>query len=255
MNEERDVSRAGEKTLGIIGIVFNVLGIALLIFAILGLGNIENDPEFRQMLEEQIVADPTIGDVGDTQALIDGLLTSFDVVAWVIVALLVLSTIFALFAVARLGHNRKPKAAGVMFIVAGVLAGLMSLTSILFYIAAIMCLVRKPRNNNGDYNNDKQRYDNDRLRDQDSVRHEENRLREVEHKRDEGRLREEEHRRAEEQRLQEEHRKLEEERHKMEQQRIREQEQHTDNDTYVEREDLKRRADERLRKDSDNRPL
>ena len=69
------------------------------------------DEEFRQMLEEQIVADPTIGDVGDTQALIDGLLTSFDVVAWVIVALLVLSTIFALFAVARLGHNRKPKAA------------------------------------------------------------------------------------------------------------------------------------------------
>lgn len=255
MNEERDVSRAGEKTLGIIGVVFNVLTIALLIFAILGLGNIENDPEFRQMLEEQIVADPTIGDIGDTQALIDGLLTSFDVVAWTLVALLVLSTILALFAIARLGHNRKPKVAGVLFIVAGVFAGLMSLTSILFYIAAIMCLVRKPRNGNGTYVESKQRNDNERLRDPDSVRHEEDRLRESEHKREEERLREEENRRLEEQRLQEEHHKLEEERQRMEQQRLREQEHHTDNDTFVERDDLKRRADERLRKDDGNRPL
>jgi len=31
-----------------------------------------------------------------------------------------------------------------LFIVAGVLSGIISLTSILFYIAAIMCFVRKP---------------------------------------------------------------------------------------------------------------
>lgn len=234
MNEERDVSRAGEKTLGIIGIVFNVLAIALLIFAILGLGNIENDPEFRQMLEEQIATDPTLNDMGDTQSLIDGLLTSFDVVAWVLVALLVISTIFALFAVARLGHNRNPKVAGICFIVAGIFAGLLSLTSILFYIAAIMCLVRKPRNGHGKHADNQEHRGNDRLRDEDSIRHEEERRRENERRLEEERLREEEERR------------------RLEQQRLREQDQHTENEQYVERDDLKRRADVRLRKDDDN---
>lgn len=249
MNEERDVSRAGEKTLGIIGIVFNILAIALLIFTILGLSNVENDPGFRQMLEEQLVADPTLSDMGDTQAIIDGLLTSFDVVMWTLVALLTISTILALFAVARLGHNRKPKMAGGLFIVAGIFAGLLSLTSILFYIAAIMCLVRKPRNGHGKHDDDKHSHDNDRLRDKDSVRHEEERLRENEH------MREEEQRRLKEQRLKEENHRLEDERHRLEQQRLREQDQHAGNDNLVERDDLKRRADVRLRKDDDNRPL
>lgn len=247
MNEERDVSRGGEKTLGIIGIVFNVLAVALLIFAILGLGNIENDPEFRQMLEEQIAADPTLAEVGDTQSIIDGIMTSFDVVAWILVAILIISTIFALFAVARLGHNRKPKVAGVCFIVAGIFAGVLSLTSILFYIAAIMCLVRKPRNGSGKHTD--HQHGNDRLRDKDSIRHEEERMRENQ------RLHDEEQRRLKEQQLQEESRRLEEERKRLEEQRLREQGQHAEKDTFIERDDLKRRADVRLRKDDDKRPL
>ncbi|WP_416143977.1 DUF4064 domain-containing protein [Planococcus koreensis] len=181
------------------------------------------------------MSDPTMTDVGDVQGLVDGLLTSFDVIMWVIVGLLAISTVFALLAIGRLGRNANPNMAGVFFIVAGLFAGIMSLTSILFYIAAIMCFVRKARNGNGKdlQDNSNQYRENDRLRDQDSLRHDEQRIREE-------RLREEQ-----QQRLMEE--------------KSRQSQPGTTGDDFVEREDLKRRADERLSKgnndDTPYRPL
>ena len=235
MNGTQDVSRSGEKVLGIIGIVFNLLAIALIIFSIFSLGNVENDPEFRQFLEEQIMSDPAMTDVGDVQGLVDGLLTSFDVVLWVLVGLLAVSTLFAFLAIGRLGRNANPNMAGVFFIIAGLFAGIMSLTSILFYIAAIMCFVRKARNGNGKGLQDSSTMnrENDRLRDQDSLH------------RDEQRIREERLREEEQQRVMEE--------------KSRHAEPGTAADDYAEREDLKRRTDDRLRKDNNDdtpyRPL
>lgn len=235
MNGKQDVSRSVEKVLGIIGIVFNLLAIALIIFSIFSLGNVENDPEFRQFIEEQIMSDPTMTDVGDVQGLVDGLLASFDVIMWVLVGLLAISTIFAFLAIGRLGRNANPNMAGVFFIVAGLFAGVMSLTSILFYIAAIMCFVRKASNGNRKdlQDNSNLHRENDRLRDEDSPRYDEQRIREE-------RLREEE-----QQRVMEE--------------KSRHSQPGAAGDDFVEREDLKRRADERLNKDNNDdtpyRPL
>lgn len=221
MNDNQSISRSGEKILGVIGIVFNLLTIALIVFSIFSLGNVENDPEFRQFLEEQIMADPNMSDMGDVQGLVDGLLTSFDVIMWVLVGLLAISTIFALLAVGRLGKKGNANMAGVFFIVAGLFAGLLSLTSILFYVAALMCFVRKGRNDNNSLQEDEKLHrEANRLRDQDSLRHEDQRLRDE-------RLREEELQHG------------------------------TTGDGFVEREDLKGRADDRLKKDDDTpyRPL
>lgn len=235
MNGKQDVSRSVEKVLGVIGIVFNLLAIALIIFSIFSLGNVENEPEFREFLEEQIMSDPAMTDVGDVQGLVDGLLTSFDVIMWVLVGLLAISTLFAFLAIGRLGKNANPNMAGVFFIVAGLFAGVMSLTSILFYIAAIMCFVRKASNGNGKdlQDNSNLQRENDRLRDQDSLRHDDQRIREE-------RVREEEQQRAMEE-------------------RSRQSQPGTAGDDFVEREDLKRRADERLSKDNNDdtpyRPL
>lgn len=219
MNNNQSISRSGEKILGVIGIVFNLLAIALIVFSIFSLGNVENDPEFRQFLEEQIMADPNMTDVGDVQGLVDGLLTSFDVIMWVLVGLLAISTIFALLAVGRLGKKGNANMAGVFFIVAGLFAGLLSLTSILFYIAALMCFVRKGRNDNENslQDDEKLHREANRLRDQDSLRQEDQRIRDE-------RIREEERQHG------------------------------TPGNDFVEREDLKGRADDRLKKDDNDTP-
>lgn len=192
MDENQYISRSGEKILGIIGIVFNLLAIGLIVFSIFSLGNVENDPEFRQFLEEQIMADPGMSDMGDIEGLVDGLLTSFDVVMWVLVGLLGISTIFAILAIGRLGKSGNPNMGGVFFIVAGLFAGLLSLTSILFYVAALMCFVRKGRNgsDNNLRDDEKVHRESNQLRDQDSLRYEEQRLRD-ERLREEERLRDE----------------------------------------------------------------
>ncbi|MGK7379027.1 DUF4064 domain-containing protein [Planococcus sp. 1R117A] len=233
MNGQRDVSRGGEKALGIIGIVFNILAIALIVFSILSFGDVQNNPEFRQYLEDQMLNDPALStNPAEAQVLIDGLLASFGVVGWIIVGLLAISTVLALLAIAKLGRNRNPKLAGIFFIIAGLFAGLLSLTSILFYIAAIMCFVRKPRDNGrGVQDEETLRRENERLRDDNQNLH-----------RDEQRLREKEDQ------LREKEEQLQRER------QVRQTEHRLSEEDMVQREDLKRRADERLRKDSDDTP-
>lgn len=138
------ISRAGEKVLGIIGIVFNVLAIALIGFAMASYANVEGTPEFEQFLEEEIMSNPEFSNPEDVQMIMDTMSSSLNVVGWVLIALLVLSTILAILALVNLRKRGKASTAGVFFIIAGLFAGLLSLTSILFYIAAIMCFVRKP---------------------------------------------------------------------------------------------------------------
>lgn len=62
-----------------------------------------------------------------------------------IVALLVISVVLGIIAFVYLMKNKSMNATGGLLIAAGVLSGLISITSILYYIAAIMCFVRKPK--------------------------------------------------------------------------------------------------------------
>lgn len=140
MNQET-VNRAGEKVLGVIGIVFNLLAIGLIAFA---MASFENTPEFKQYMEEEMMTDPTIA-TEDVQMVMDMMTSGFGVVSWVMIAVLALSTLLAIAALVNLRKKGNASAAGVFFIIAGLFAGLLTLTSILFYIAAIMCFVRKPR--------------------------------------------------------------------------------------------------------------
>lgn len=189
MNNEI-VSRGAEKTLGVIGIIFNLLTIALLVTGILSFSSVQNTTEFQQF-EQEILNDPTFASQEDAQLFIDTFVSSFSVIGWVIVALLAISTILAILAIANLRNNRSPKAAGVFFIIAGLFAGLLSLTSILFYIAAIMCFVRKGTKRD-DYQAPRDDLDG---RNDDARLKEEQRIREEERIRQEERLRQEEQRR------------------------------------------------------------
>ena len=173
MNQET-VNRAGEKVLGIIGIVFNILAIALIGFGMASYSSVQGTPEFQQYIEDEIMADPAFSNPEEAQMVIDMMSSSFNIVGWVLIALLALSTIFAIVALINLRKRGKASMAGVFFILAGLFAGLLSLTSILFYIAAIMCFVRKPRaSNNQNLRDDDFKYQEDQLRrKEDSVRRE-----------------------------------------------------------------------------------
>lgn len=173
MNQET-VNRAGEKVLGIIGIVFNILAIALIGFGMASYSSVQGTPEFQQYIEDEIMADPAFSNPEEAQMVIDMMSSSFNIVGWVLIALLALSTIFAIVALVNLRKRGKASMAGVFFILAGLFAGLLSLTSILFYIVAIMCFVRKPRiSNNQNLRDDDFKYQEDQLRrKEESVRRE-----------------------------------------------------------------------------------
>lgn len=182
MNERNTgvVNRAGEKVLGVIGLVFNILAIILFVYLITSFSNEQNKAEFERYMEEEVANDPTLAELGDTQMIVDTFMTSFAVISWVIVGLLVISSIFAILALVNLGKNRSAKLAGAFFIIAGLFAFVLSPTSILFYIAAIMCFVRRPSAQDRDFSRDEEVH----LRDDRKLQEdEERRLREDEERR------------------------------------------------------------------------
>lgn len=140
------LSRTGEKVLGIIGTIFNVIGIILAIVLITSLSGFEGS-EMHNQMEQDLRNDPTLTNPQDAEMAVDAFnafVAGFDVVGWVLIILLAISTVFAVLAMAKLKSVDSASTAGIFFILAGVFAGILSLTSILFYIAAIMCFVRKP---------------------------------------------------------------------------------------------------------------
>lgn len=140
------IKRTGEKALGIIGSIFNVIGIILSIIVITSLSGFEGS-QMQMQMEEELRNDPNITNPQDAEMAVDtfnALVAGFDVIGWVVVILLAISTVFAILAITKLKSFDKASTAGIFFILAGIFAGILSLTSILFYIAAIMCFVRKP---------------------------------------------------------------------------------------------------------------
>jgi uncharacterized membrane protein len=162
MNQGR-ISRGGEKTLGIIGIIFNLLTIALFVYMITSFGQLQGTPQFEQF-EEEMRNDPALGSPEEAQMVLDTLSSSIGPIGWTLVGLLTISTIFAILALLNLRKDKNAKLAGAFFIIAGLFAGILSLTSILFYIAAIMCFVRRAKPGRDDYGStdDRSRYNDGR---------------------------------------------------------------------------------------------
>ena len=137
------MSRTAEKVLSIIAAAFTGIGI---IFSFLGLSFLnffKNDPTIRMDMEMEFLSDPTM-----TGADIDLIFQLFDFLAgfsWVIIIGLIFSLVLTIVGISGIWNNKNPKLAGTMFIIGGLLAGILSLSSILLYIAGILCFTRKPQ--------------------------------------------------------------------------------------------------------------
>lgn len=140
----RPFKRTVERVLGIIALVFNVIALAATFVGNSFVKMMTSDPQFQQEFEAEIWNDPTLTE-SDAQMAIDMMYTGMDWMVsfgWFFIAAMAISSVLIIIALIKLNANSK--LSGILFIVAGVLAGILSPTSILLYIAGIMCFVRKP---------------------------------------------------------------------------------------------------------------
>jgi len=140
------MSRTGEIVLGVISAIMTFLSVILVVVLVISGSSILKDEEFKNDFQNILSNDPAYAEA-DIQMIDDNMalaVDAFNIFGWVFIIILVISLILNIVGIVSVSKNKNPKLAGIMFIIAGVFAGIISLTSILLYIAAIMCFVRKP---------------------------------------------------------------------------------------------------------------
>lgn len=136
------MKRTAERVLSIIGAAFTgisvVLGIAFMSF----LNVVKSDQMAQGDFEKEMLSiDPTM-----TPEDLDVFLSVMDFMGgmmWLLIMGLIISLVLSIIGIVKVWNNSNPKLAGILFIISGVLGGILSLASILLYIAAILCFVRK----------------------------------------------------------------------------------------------------------------
>lgn len=136
------MKRTAEKTLAIIGLILSIFGV-LMGVALAALFNfIMSDPATQIEFEQKLLTDPSI--TPEAVELMNILMGLFGGTMWFIVIALIIGIVLTIIGLVNIWNDKNPKLAGILFLIAGVLAGFISLPSILLYIAGILCLVRKP---------------------------------------------------------------------------------------------------------------
>lgn len=136
------MNRTAERVLGIISLVFNALGVIMAIAGAVFFNILNSDSDLRREVEVDILSNPDI-----TPADMDVFFTFFNAFGgfmWLVVIFFVISLILTIVGLVNIWNSKNPKLAGIMFILAGLTAGILSLTSILLYIAGILALTKKP---------------------------------------------------------------------------------------------------------------
>ncbi|MBM7599667.1 cytochrome bd-type quinol oxidase subunit 2 [Virgibacillus halotolerans] len=132
------MKRTGEIVLGVIGAIFYGLGA---LFGVIMLF-LKNQQDFLR----EIYEDPEFADVFDFNSLVNSLAAG----GWTLIITSLIALILGIIAIVFIKGNKKPKAAGIIFIVTAVVITIVTfgaaiLPGIFFLIAGIMCLVRKPQ--------------------------------------------------------------------------------------------------------------
>ncbi len=135
------MSRVTETVLVVIGLVINIL--MIVVGAILA--SISHNADFLHEMESELTTNPDLASLNVDPSQITDLISS---VGWGFVVVVVISTILAIVSFPALRRNRKPKLAGWVLIISGLLVGLATLLigwlpGLLFLIAGILCFTRK----------------------------------------------------------------------------------------------------------------
>jgi hypothetical protein len=133
------MSRTAEVVMGMIGILFSVM------FAVMGFALNDKFEEVQAEIEREFSRDLSL-----SAADINQIMEILDSLGQFLLGLGLISTVLAVIAVVSIKGNKKPKMAGIFFILAALVIGLGTfgagfLPGLLFLIAGIMALVRKPK--------------------------------------------------------------------------------------------------------------
>ncbi len=135
------INRTAEKVLSIVSLVFTALAL-LPSFILVIFGKALSDGEIRRELEADVYADPTLEP--EEAQMVLSILDSVSGFGWFIVIVLFISLIATIVGMVSIWNNKNPKLAGIMFIIAGLFVFIISPTSIMLYIAAILSFTKKP---------------------------------------------------------------------------------------------------------------
>lgn len=135
------MNRTAEKVLSIISLVFTVLALIGSVIGTFFMRALTSNSALRAEFEMELYADPTL--TFDDVEMIVGLFELFEGFGWFSVVLFFISTVTTIIGMIFMWKNKNPKLAGVMFIIAGLFALIISPTSIMLYVAAILCFTRK----------------------------------------------------------------------------------------------------------------
>jgi hypothetical protein len=140
------VKRTGEVVMGVIGIILSALFSIIGIVLNMGMSN----PEFMSQLEEGMESDPNIQNAEMTAGDLSSIINAAESTGSYLVILGIIASILGIIAVLTIVKNKKPVLSGIMFIIAALIIGLGTIgfgfvPGLLFLIAGIMALVRKPK--------------------------------------------------------------------------------------------------------------
>lgn len=134
------INRTAERVLGIIAAIFLTLSVigTILIGVFWNMANTDATfmDEFRgQMMNEGVLN-------AEEMDMFTSFMGSFSIIIWFFAAMAFIGLILNIIGLTKVWNNKNPKAAGILFIIAGLFGGFLSLPSILLYIAAILCFTK-----------------------------------------------------------------------------------------------------------------
>ena len=137
------MKRTIEKTLSIISAVLSTFGIIIGILTVSLYNFMRSDTMFPGGFEEELLLENPDLTPEDIE-IFNIIFNFFGGTMWFFIIGLIISLVLTIIGIVNIWNDKNSKLAGTMFIIAGVLAGFVSLPSILLYIAGILCFTRKP---------------------------------------------------------------------------------------------------------------
>lgn len=136
------MKRTTEKVLSIIGAVFTLLSIIgnTMFFGFIKV--LSSDEMARQEMELELFADDAFS--AEEVEMVMWFIDSLAGFGLFLIILLVISLIATVIGIIYIWNDKNRKLAGAMFIVGGLFAFVLTPTSILLYIAGILCFTKKP---------------------------------------------------------------------------------------------------------------
>lgn len=135
------MKRTPEKVLSIISLVFTVFSIIGSFFMV-AFSKAFSSGILADEMEMELYADPTL--TAEEVEMSMWIIEALEGFSWFIVAVLVISLIATIVGMVFMWNDKNPKLAGIMFMIAGLFAFIISPTAIMLYIAGILCFTRKP---------------------------------------------------------------------------------------------------------------